>query len=324
MRDFLALIVCLVLVSSCTSSVHKIYTERFQMNTLVQVVIYAENEKQAKKWAENALDIIADLENRYSIHRTNSLLFTLNERGEGEIDEELLSVWEKTEQLFQLSGGLFDPTVEPLMRLWGFYSEGDKHIPPHEIIQQTLSRVGLKAVQRKEKHLDLHGRRIDLGGILKGYALDKAATYLKTKPLTGFLLNAGGNIVAWGHKPDRTPWTIAIRHPRHPAEVIALFSIDEGSVATSGDYEQFFLVNGKRYHHILDPRTGYPSSTGVAGVTIVAPTGIESDGLSTVMFLLGRERGIALANQLGIGVCYIMDDLSVWTNQFFPGLSARP
>ncbi|URA11093.1 FAD:protein FMN transferase [Thermospira aquatica] len=324
MKYFFPLIISLVVLSSCANSPHKIYAERFQMNTLVQVILYAENQKEAKKWAETALDIMADLENRYSIHRTNSLLFTLNEKGYGEIDEELLGVWQETEKLFELSGGLFDPTVEPLMRLWGFYNEKEKYLPSEKTIQQTLSSVGFDAIQKKDRHILLRGRRVDFGGILKGYALDKAASYLKTKPVRGFLVNAGGNIIVWGEKPDKTPWNIAIRHPRNPAEVIALFCLSEGSVATSGDYEQFFLTNGKRYHHILDPTTGYPSTTGVASVTVVAPTGIQSDGLSTVMFLLGREKGISLANKLHLGVCYIMDDLSVWTNQFFPGLSLKP
>ncbi|MFN3660269.1 MAG: FAD:protein FMN transferase, partial [Brevinematales bacterium] len=212
----------------------------------------------------------------------------------------------------------------PLMRLWGFYQEGFHRVPSSSDIEKTLSFVGFSAVKRNNSFVFLNERRIDLGGILKGYALDIMADYLKTKPLSGFLLNAGGNILVWGEKPDHTPWQIAIRHPRRPNEILALFSLNEGSIATSGDYEQYFIEHGTRYHHILNPKTGYPISNGVISVTVVAPTGIESDGLSTLMFLVGKEKGITLADHMGIGVCYIMEDLSLWTNHFFPALFGKP
>lgn len=311
-------------LSSCQKNIHRIRLERFQMNTLFQVVIYASQEKEAKKWGEEALSLVENLEKRYSLHLSNSLLFALNNDGKGTIDKDLLLVWQEVERLFALSDGLFDPTVEPLMRLWGFYQEGTRHVPSSSEIEKTLSVVGFSAVKRDKSFVSLHGRRIDLGGILKGYALDVMADYLKTKPLSGFLLNAGGNILVWGGKPDHTPWQIAIRHPRRPNEVLAIFSLQEGSVATSGDYEQYFMENGIRYHHILNPKTGYPISNGVISVTVVAPKGIESDGLSTVMFLVGKEKGIPLADKMGIGVCYIMEDLSLWTNRFFPALSDKP
>jgi len=312
-----------LLTSGC-ESIHKVRQERFLMNTLFQVVIYARDQRAARQWAERALDIARDLEDRYSIHRTNAFLFDLNEKGEGVLDDDLFVVWQDVETLFHLSGGLFDPTVEPLMRLWGFYGDGERHVPPRDRILLTLSSVGFQAVEREGRRVVLHGRRVDLGGVLKGYALDRMAAYLKTQPLTGFLLNAGGNILVWGSKPDHTPWQLAIRHPRQVSEVIALFSLKEGSVATSGDYEQYFIEKGVRYHHILHPGTGYPVSNGAISVTVVAPTGIESDGMSTVMFLLGREKGIALADRLGIGVCYVMSDLSLATNRFFPGFSGTP
>ncbi|QJR21914.1 FAD:protein FMN transferase [Brevinematales bacterium NS] len=311
-------------LSSCQKNIHRIRLERFQMNTLFQVVIYASQEKEAKKWGEEALSLVENLEKRYSLHLSNSLLFTLNNDGKGTIDKDLLLVWQEVERLFALSDGLFDPTVEPLMRLWGFYQEGTPRVPSSSEIEKTLSLVGFSAVKRDKSFVSLHGRRIDLGGILKGYALDVMAEYLKTKPLSGFLLNAGGNILVWGEKTDHTPWQIAIRHPRRPNEVLALFSLHEGSVATSGDYEQYFIERGIRYHHILNPKTGYPVSNGVISVTVVAPKGIESDGLSTVMFLVGKEKGIPLADKMGIGVCYIMEDLSLWTNRFFPALSDKP
>lgn len=313
-----------LLLQGCGESTHKIHLERFQMNTFVQVVLYAEDEKQARQWASEALDIFSSLEDYYSIHKTNAFLYRMNEQGYGELSEEFLFLWEAGERFFVLSEGLFDFTVEPLVRLWGFYQDEEKHVPEENEIKRTLARVGFRAVKREGKTLFLRGRQIDLGGIVKGYALDKAKEFLKTKPIKGFLLNAGGNIVVGGKKPDMSLWTLAIRHPRKPNEVIALFSLREGSVATSGDYEQYFIQHGRRYHHIIDPKTGYPVSNGVISVTVVAPTGMESDALSTVMFLLGKERGTHLADRLGVGVCYIMEDLSLWTNRFFPALSGMP
>ncbi|MCX7882443.1 MAG: FAD:protein FMN transferase [Brevinematales bacterium] len=294
------------------------------MNTLFQVVLYTTDEKQAKRWVEESLDLVEALEKRYSVHLTNSLLFALNTEGRGFLDDDLVVVWEEAEKYYRLSDGLFDPTVEPLMRLWGFYHTGVQRVPSPEELKNTLARVGFSSVTRRERTILLHGRRIDFGGILKGYALDTMAAYLKKKSVSGFLLNAGGNILVWGEKPDHSLWNVAIRHPRRPNDVIAIFSLERGSVATSGDYERYFMENGVRYHHILNPKTGYPVSHGVISVTVVASTGIESDGLSTTLFLLGKDKGMHLAERLGVGVCYIMEDLSLWTNRFFPRLSGTP
>lgn len=293
------------------------------MNTLVTIIIYSDHPTEARKWAQQTLDIFAQLENAYSIHKSNSLLFTINEKGEGELDQNLLELWKEIEKWHELSERLFDPTVEPLMRLWGFYG-GNAHLPSPEDIHNTLPRIGFSNIEKKGSKILLHGRRIDLGGILKGYALDRAAAFLQDKPIQGFLVNAGGNIIIGGKKNDKTDWTFGIRHPRKPNDIIALFSIQKGSIATSGDYEQFFITNGVRYHHIFDPHTGYPATNGVASVTVIAPTGVESDALSTVLFLLGKDKGIELANRLQVGVCYIMTDLTVVKNQFFPPISGTP
>jgi len=145
------------------------------------------------------------------------------------------------------------------------------------------------------------GMAIDLGGVAKGYAVDRALAVLRERGITSGLVDAGGDIRVLGTKSADTPWRIGIQHPRDGNALIALVEIDSGSVATSGDYERYFMKDGRRYHHILDPQTGWPCSACMS-VTIVADLAIEADVLATAVFVLGPEEGMRLLDRLpGVG-----------------------
>jgi len=195
------------------------------------------------------------------------------------------------------SGGAFDPTVLPLVRLWSFDTGG--RLPPPADIQEARRRVDWHRVSRdaQGRYRLPEGFGLDLGGIAQGAVVDLLGAWLEQRGFQRYLVEASGDILIAGPKARDQPWTVAIRHPRRGQEFVGILKLGEPgrklAIVTSGDYERFFEQGGRRYHHILDPATGYPAM-GLASVTVIAPTCTEADALSTTAFVLGPERGFRL------------------------------
>ncbi|MCB7130451.1 MAG: FAD:protein FMN transferase, partial [Candidatus Brocadiales bacterium] len=199
---------------------------------------------------------------------------------------------------------------------WGFYT-GNVSVPDAGEIESILPAVSYENIEIQEqgesgsiffKHPDT---RIDLGGIGKGFAVDRAVDMLKGRGITSALVNLGGNIYALGHPPGADTWKIGVQHPRDKDVLLGYIELVDMGIATSGDYERFFTVDGQRYSHIIDPRTGMPASGEVISVTVVARSATEADALSTGVFILGRERGAELLEGLkdvGALIAYEHDD----------------
>jgi len=195
------------------------------------------------------------------------------------------------------SDGVFDPTVGPLMAAWGFRGNQPPHPPTPEVLADVRRRVSWtnviwQAAASNQVRLALPGMRLDLGGIAKGYAVDLAFAGLLQTGKTDFLVDLGGNLRAFGQAaPGRGGWLAGIRNPFTHNLLIGTILLTNGeAVATSGSYERFVELDGHRYAHIMDPRTGQPAE-GVAGVTVLAPSGIQCDGLSATLFILGPAAG---------------------------------
>ncbi len=189
--------------------------------------------------------------------------------------------------------GAFDVTIGPVTELWGFNSDREVTIPRQDTLQMLLPLVNYRQVVLSETDttvfLTRRGMRLDLGGIAKGYAIDRAAAVLKNHGLSHFLINAGGDIYACGYKWQDEPWLLGIQHPRKPQELLATFEVHDMAVATSGDYERYRIIDGKRYHHILNPATGFPSRM-CESVSVFARSAEEADALATCLFVLGYEK----------------------------------
>ncbi|MFH1312963.1 MAG: FAD:protein FMN transferase [Candidatus Eisenbacteria bacterium] len=196
--------------------------------------------------------------------------------------------------------GLFDPTIGSVSRLWEFWEGAE---PPREAsIKSALAHVGLEAYLSGR---DPGGTVFDLGGVAKGYAVDLGAETLRRLGFKSAIINAGGDLNLIGKRVDRRPWRIAIRHPRQSDGFIGYLDLEDVSVATSGDYERCFIYDGRRYHHILDPRTGMPGGAST-GVTVVGPSSCLSDALATGLFLLGPVEGLAVVESLeGIDAVFV-------------------
>jgi len=221
------------------------------------------------------------------------------------IDPEVANVIAFAQLVARQSDGAFDITIEPLVRSWGFLGEGPR-LPSQDEIDQALASVGYEKVELDTASATLQllgpGVAIDLGGIAKGYAADRAAEVLRRHEIADALVDLSGNMVAIGNAPTHEGWTVGIRDPsrRHP--YVARLRLFDECVATSGDYEQFVAANGKRYGHILDPRSGW-SARGLTSVTVVAAKAMSADAWATALFVLGPEDARRLAKA--------RDDLSV-------------
>ncbi len=198
--------------------------------------------------------------------------------------------------------GAFDITVGTLMKAWGRFEK--PIIPSPEKIKDALSKVNFKKILIKGDSLILpQGYLIDLGGIAKGYAIDRGVEILRKNGITSSLINAGGDIGITGPKPFHRKWKVGIRNPRGDG-VIGYIEMDAGFIATSGDYERYFILNGKRYHHIVNPKTGYPARDAVS-TTVIAPTGLQADAYSTAVFVMGKYGINFLKNHHLEGFCII-------------------
>jgi FAD:protein FMN transferase len=213
--------------------------------------------------------------------------------------------------------GLFDVTIGPLVTLWNNSMDTCKP-PENSRIRQVLPLVDYTDLIlnpcKKTAGLQKPGQSLDLGGIGKGFAGDKfLATFRKYDILSAFT-NIGGNVVALGVKPDGSPWRVGIQHPRQENSLIGLVSVTDKAVVTSGDYQRYFIgSNGKRYHHILDPSTGYPAESGLVSVTIVADSSTAADALSTILFVAGMEKGLELLRGFSGAEAILVDiDLQVY------------
>jgi len=295
----IALAACAALVvSACngngTESLHQ--DSRLMMGTLVEVTVVAPADK-AKAVTEAVFEEMRRVEDLTSFHK-NSLLTDINSsagKKAVKTDLELLSLVERSLKIAGETGGAFDPTVGPLCSLWRF-SGADPRLPDQAEITDALAKVGWYRVkvdrQAGTVFLPDEGMALDLGGMAKGYALDRAREVMKRMGITAGLLNAGGDIVAMGEKGPGKAWRIGVQDPRNPKGLVAVAAIRDGVIVTSGDYERFFEADGRRYHHILDPMTGYPAE-GMQSVTILAADGLTADALATAgIFVMGVQRGL--------------------------------
>ncbi|MGC8765600.1 MAG: FAD:protein FMN transferase [Brevinematia bacterium] len=319
MKRILLLYFFIISVSGCKSvnSLERYEFSTFSMNTLVSVTIYHNklNKSILKKIEKQTISILEELEKKYSISKNESIVNQLKRTNEINIDNEIYQILKSSERFYKISERKFDITIGRLIDVWGFYNQKYR-LPDRKEIESAKRLTGFEKIQFTHYRLKVNNAIwVDFGGILKGYAVEKVAAYLKSEGIIAGLVNAGGNIKVFGEKPDKSPWKIGIRHPRKNGELYKVITLSsDEAIATSGDYERFFITNGIRYHHIIDPGSGYPVKNNIASVTVVTTNAMEADGYSTTLFLLGIEKGIKLANREKIKVLYLVskDNMDVY------------
>ena len=274
-----------------------------QMGTLFRIVCYAEDANIAKATTNAAFSRIAELNDIMSDYSPTSELTRLNERAGGppqEVSPDLFYVLCKGQQMSELTNGAFDVTVGPVVRLWR-RARRRHELPSPERLAQALGRVGFKKLWLDEAthsvQLSESGMALDLGGIAKGYAADEALKVLVQSGMPRSLVAAGGDITVGSPPPDSGGWKVAISPLNKADKPMRHLLLKEAAVSTSGDAEQYVEVQGKRYSHIVDPRTGI-GLVGHRSVTVVSPNGITSDSLATALSVMGSTRGLELADSL--------------------------
>ncbi len=292
------------------------------MDTVVTITVVSDNPERAEGAIDEAFKEIKRLEGIVNFYSEESELSLIN-RNAGirpiKVSEDMLDILKKSIEVSDLTGGAFDVTTGPLTRLWDF----QKGIVPDEReIKNALKYVNYREIVIDERShtvfLKRKGMLIDLGGIAKGYAADRAADILRKSGIRSFLIAIAGDIRAEGLKPDGKPWMIGIKHPRAEG-IIATLPLTDASISTSGDYERFFFINSKRYHHILNPFTGYPSSS-TGGVTVITDRGYLSDSLATAAFVLGPEKALPMIERLGYKAVFITEEKKVYEAGKIEGL----
>ncbi len=310
---FVAMLLLLSITGCVSSEATKHTRTMLIMDTQVDVTYYHPSAQVAQADMAEIFAEMQRLENILSRYVAGSDVHRINEaagREAVQVNPETIEVLRSALEFAALSNGVFDPTIAPLLELWGFGGESPA-VPTHEDLLQALELVNYSLVEIDEEKervfLPLPGMKLDLGGIAKGYIVDRGQQSAQELASAAFI-NAGGDISIRGSKPSGEDWRVAVQDPQKPDRFIAIISMEEGSVATSGDYQRYFEVDGTRYHHIIDPHTGMPADE-LSSVTVVAADTITADALSTAIFILGREKGSELVEKLpGVDVI-IMDKI---------------
>ena len=287
----------------------------FAMGSYVDQTLYGGGREDA---AREAAIAIRDLESRISWRYERNAIDLLNKGFSRPvlIDGETRSILETALAVSEKSGGAFDPTILPLSSLWNF--DGSPRLPEASDIEEALSLVDYSQLTVSGSGVSLpYGMSIDLGAAGKGAACDCAFEVYKKYGVKAAVIAVGGSVGLLGEKPGGGPWRVSVRDPWGDGS-IGVLSLPEGFVSTSGSYEKTFTQDGKTYHHILDPKTGYPAQSGLASVTVVSGGGALSDCLSTACFVLGYEESLPLLEAFSAQGVFIFENKEVLCT---PGLA---
>ena len=270
---------------------------RIAMGTLVSVTLYGAEGVDATSALEAAFGEVARVESLTTRHTGDGAIALLNERGGGRASRDAAAVVARALSVSAATGGAFDITVAPLVDLWVF--DDGMALPDHADILRALERVDYRRVEVDTAALRVllpRGTAIDLDAIAKGHAVDAAVAALRARGVEATIVDAGGDVGLLGGSPRPGGWRIGIKHPRADG-LLGVLELAGGSVATSGDYQRCAFVDGSRYHHILNPSTGYPARD-VMSVTVTAERCIDADALATAVFVMGARDGLAFVESL--------------------------
>lgn len=290
----------------------------FAMNTVVSETLYT----NGKNLNSSIGELLRKTEDELlSWTEEDSQIFQVNHANGKtvEVSDELAGYLKKIRQLAEDSEGAFDPTLGKVIRLWDI-GGANPGIPEDGQLEPLLKETGYEKMELNGNKVTLKdGATIDLGAAGKGIGCDLAMELLKQdKEVAGMILSLGGSsVMTYGEKPDQSPWRVAVKDPRDPeGDYLGAITLEgEAFLSTSGDYERYFMEEGKRYHHIFDPKTGYPVWNGLTSVTVVCDSGLFADGLSTACFVLGKEKALPLLEKYGADAAFADEDHKVYLTE---------
>ncbi|MPM25996.1 FAD:protein FMN transferase [bioreactor metagenome] len=300
MKRLSALLLCLLLLAGCSSGGTGdtgVTEDFFAMDTVMKITAY-DGDKDA---VTAAVQEVNTLEALFSRTRTESEISAVNAAsGSGKsikVSETTFSILDSAVAFSKRTGDAFDITIAPVMDAWGF-TKGEYRVPSQEELDALLPLVDDSLLEMDSGTFSVclpkPGMAIDLGAIAKGFTANRVLEVLAAHKVTSAIVNLGGNISVLGTKTDGSDWRVAVRDPKDSESYVCVLTLTDKTLSTSGGYERYFEENGKTYHHIIDPKTGYPAETGLTSVTVVSSSGATADALSTACFVLGEDKALEL------------------------------
>lgn len=301
MKKIIILLTCAILLCGCgngnmvksqktsQNNEQKYTSELFAMDTYMEITAYGDNAKEAVAKASARIN---ELDGMLSTGNSDSEVSKLNSEKKLKLSEDVGNIMERSLEISESTGGVFNPAIYPIMQLWGFDTKNYK-VPNKKELESTLKNINESKIKYDSKtrvaKLDKK-MKIDFGGIAKGYTSSEVMKVFKDNGIKSGLVSLGGNVQALGAKPDGSKWKVAVQNPDSDESYIGVLEIAGKAVITSGGYERYFEKDGKTYHHIIDPATGYPADSGLKSVTIISSDGTLADGLSTSLFIMGIDK----------------------------------
>lgn len=318
-KIIILMIIYAFMLGGCDNSSQPLTDKQFCLDTIVQISLY---DSYSSDILNHCFDICNEFELIFSSTDENSELYKINHSQykleSQSISDDLYQVISEGLYYSQLSNGQFDITIGAVSSLWDFQSDTPQ-LPDQQQLWEKLKTVSYKNIELEKNSIRYLNEEtmIDLGGIAKGYIADKIKEYLLEQDVGSALINLGGNVLCVGDKNDED-FVIGLTDPTATSNSLLSLNIADLSVVTSGTYQRYFEIEGKRYHHILDPQTGYSYDNGLAAVTIVSSSSIQGDALSTICFALGKDEGIKLLDSLkGVYGCFVDNDNHISYSQGF-------
>lgn len=290
-------------------------SEIFCMGTNIIQRVYGSNARKTIKEVENEMKRLEALMNFYKDSSEIGILNNYGFEKRVEVSTEVFYIIEKAKYFSEISKGAFDISLAPVIELWGVFTKHER-VPLEKEIKERMSLVNYNNLILDEGEntvrFSKENMKIDLGGIAKGYAADRATQIYKQNNVNAAFINLGGNVMVFGEKPDNSDWSVGVQEPfKSRGEIIGVVNITNESVVTSGNYVRYFEDKGVKYHHIIDPRTGYPADSNLMSVTVISQNSMEGDALSTAAFVLGDEDGMRFIKNYGAKAIFITKDKKV-------------
>ena len=316
MKRFVVFFLAALLLSAGCTKARTVQKTESIMGTDVTITVVASTPQEGEAAIDAGMAELRRLDAMMSLYKGDSEITRVNlaaGKHPVRVSPEVIELVQRASEISRLSGGVFDITVGPLVVLWQMRLKENK-IPTNAEIALAMSRVGYRNIVVDEKESTLFLKRpnmiIDVGG-MKGYMADRVADLLKRRGITNAVIALAGDIWVLGRRDDGSAWKIGVQHPRERDKMLAVLNLTNKYVTTSGDYERFVIKERKRYHHIIDPRTGRPSK-GVISATLIGDKGSVVDPLAKVPFILGPEEGMKIVKKLGVEAIIVDDEGRVY------------
>lgn len=301
----------LVILSGCGKSVDKISEEKFLFGTYIKIIIYSNNRSKAKESIDLAFEKIKGIDEKYNSKNKKSLIYKINTSKNKtiEIDSEFENILEKIKDVYEESDERYDITISPLLELWGFGVKARTEVPTNKEISEALKSVNFSNVVVKNNQLRYleNTREIDTGSFLKGYAILKAKELLEKRGEQHAFISSISSITTLGEKFKDKPWKVGIQDPFDLSKTLGIVELSGESLGVSGDYQTYIEINGKKYHHIMERKTGYPVQEKKL-VAVICKSAFLADMYSTALFLIPEDKAFEIAKEKGLEILIVKSD----------------